>query len=377
MKILMISPHPLEHGGVQTHVKELSAELTKTGVDIVVVCPKRRKEKGAERSKLTANIYELPFCLTTQNGAFVSFLLGRLATKVAQKENVDIIHAHHGFYYGLSGLIAKKLTKKPLVLTCHGFGIFYRDVKKPVEIISRLILHYSDMVICVSNMLCTKMLSKGLIGRDEIIVIPNGARINPYLNDKYSLRSEWGFNSTDRIALFVGTLDERKNTKDLILATSQAIKSIPSLKVLIVGGGPLKNKLQGLVNTLNINDHVIFSGRVDSEHLMQAYALSDIFVLPSSFEGLPIAVLDAMASGLPPVVTSIPGNRELVENGKNGILVEFGDVNSLADGIVKIFFSESMLNFLSKNCLELIKKKYTWGVVANEHVSVYEQVLGG
>jgi len=127
--------------------------------------------------------------------------------------------------------------------------------------------------------------------------------------------------------LTVGSLIERKQTRDFVEAVARLRSHRPALRAAILGTGPLDQELRAQASRLGIDDAVDFLGfRRDVE---EVYALSRVFVLTSRFEGLSVALIDAMASGLPAVVSDVGEARDLVREGRNGYLFEAGDIDAL------------------------------------------------
>ena len=129
---------------------------------------------------------------------------------------------------------------------------------------------------------------------------------------------------------------------------------IPNIKLLLVGDGDLKYKYKSRVKQLNLEKYVDFLGyRKDVNRLMM---LSDIAISTSRQEGLPVNIMEAMATGLPLVVTNCRGNRDLVSNNENGYVIEYYNTTNFSDSIVKIFESDSLNCRLSKSSLHSIGK---------------------
>ena len=147
------------------------------------------------------------------------------------------------------------------------------------------------------------------------------AKFHPFTaEEKEQKREEFGFTGEDIILLSVGELSERKNHAVVIEALRMLAPEYPNLKYLICGQGEKKEYLQKLIRAYDLTERVILLGfRVDVAEL---YHVADIFVFPSRQEGLPVALMEAMASGLPVICSEIRGNTELVKNGKGGYLVK-------------------------------------------------------
>lgn len=176
----------------------------------------------------------------------------------------------------------------------------------------------------------------GGMSPDRVYAIPNGIEPEPYLDDedRDQARSDLGLTPSD---LAVGTLAHftpRKAHSDLLDAAAIVTRSVPELVLLWAGEGPLETKLRQQAARLGLADRVRFLGyRTDAPRLHRAF---DIFALPSLLEGLPLAVLEAMASARPCVVTAVSGNPELVDDGVTGCLVPPRDPEAMAQALIRL-----------------------------------------
>lgn len=173
------------------------------------------------------------------------------------------------------------------------------------------------------------------------------------------------------VLLHIGRFTEQKNHKMLIIAFKKIYDSYPKAVLLLVGNGELLPQTQQLVNALGLSSRVRFLGlRTDIPELM---SISDIFVLSSAWEGLPITVLEALAAGKPVVATAVGGVPELIDQGKTGYLVKSGDVDGLAEGILSIIQNSELQRSFSVNARKKAKL-FDIKRIAMEYQNLY---LGG
>ena len=143
--------------------------------------------------------------------------------------------------------------------------------------------------------------------------------------------------------------------------------------LMILGGGPLEEKLRDQARTLGIEENVKFCGFVDN---VGAYlAVTDVFVFPSFQEGFPNSVLEAMCCGLPVVSTKIGGVTDVIRNGENGLLVESGNVNELAHALKRLISDTEYASHLGKNALKTVRESYDLDVIADKYVALYERLM--
>jgi glycosyltransferase involved in cell wall biosynthesis len=144
-------------------------------------------------------------------------------------------------------------------------------------------------------------------------------------------RGAFGLSADEFVVLSVGRLTAQKGHDQLIRAVAMIAAERPEIRVLIAGDGPERDKLAELVEVLGVQDQIRLLGHVDRPRRL--HALADLFALPSRYEGTPFAMLEAMADGLPILAARFGGVDEVVEHGRDGLLVAVGDVPSMADAI--------------------------------------------
>ena len=176
----------------------------------------------------------------------------------------------------------------------------------------------------------------------------------------------------------VGRLAEVKNQQLLIEAVGYLFTKRPilrgTLRLVLVGDGPLKLQLVDRVKQLGLSDVVWFSGdRNDVPALMQ---LMDIFILPSLAEGISNTLLEAMASGLPVIATSVGGNVELIEEGVNGRLVPVNNVVAMADALAELVDDPTLRQSMGEKGLALVRTTFNWEKTVADYLAVYDTLLG-
>ena len=207
------------------------------------------------------------------------------------------------------------------------------------------------------------------ISAKEISVIPNGIDIDRF-NDSSPKFSE----SSDTKIIFVGNLRPEKGLSYLIEAMEYIAKKDINSRLLIVGEGPQKENLEKLVTKLNINDRVTFSGKAATDEVPVYLKNSDIFVLPSLQEGFPNVLLEAMASGLPVVATDVNGINEIIEDCKNGFLVESKNSKEIAEKILLLLEDDDLRKRISKQNMKKASK-YSWQQTVQMLENVYDNTL--
>ena len=197
-----------------------------------------------------------------------------------------------------------------------------------------------------------------------VINLPSGTdpdRFKPDISKRASMRERLGFRDEEIVLLNVSALEERKGTWRVIEALPQIIKHIPKMRYLILGEGPHKQFLQNQVNELNLDQHVLFAG--STSDLVPFYNAADIFVMLSEGEAGSVALLEAMASGLPVVVSQAGGFSEVV-NSNNGYVVDMFDTNTLCEVIVNLAQDYHLRLRLGNDGRQKVIAHYSWENIA-------------
>lgn len=261
---------------------------------------------------------------------------------------------------------------KPVIVTIHG-----SDLRMAVDrpgLIQKLFLYVCNRAIqltCVSEIQRREMGDLALRGK-EISVFPMGVD-NRFLeigkNRKIGVK--------DKVLTIVSNrnLLPIYNVSLLIRAIPLVIQEEPGVRFLIAGEGPEKENLEKEAKDLNVASSVQFLGRIPHDQMPEFLGNSDIYVSTSLYDGTSVSLLEAMATGLFPVVTNISSNQEWIEDGKNGFLIPPQNEVFLAKRIIDaIRNKELMASAIEKN-LSIIEKKAFWQNQIQELKKVYEKVL--
>lgn len=298
--------------------------------------------------------------------------------KLVLEEEYELVHVHTPVAAFLTRLACRKMRKVNLLYTAHGFHFFKGAPLKnwliyfPLE---KIAARWTDGLITMNNedfYLAKKLRLRGKQSLYKVHGI--GVDLNTFspqtLKHKMNLRKEYGYSLNDFILIYVGELSYRKNQDLLIKAISKLKNKLTNLKLLLVGDGDYLNDYKKMVEQLELEQMVEFLGyRKDVHKLM---ALSDIAISTSRQEGLPVNVMEAMATGLPLIVTNCRGNRDLVSNGVNGFLIEVDNVESCSLAIKKLYYSEDIRRKFSEKNKEIIQI-YSMNNVIEEMKNIYKE----
>ncbi len=298
----------------------------------------------------------------------------------------DILHTHGGVA-GFYGRKAARASRVPvLVHTFHGIHYLHYPMRIPRAAfisLDRQQSRYTDAVICVSDFVREQSLAHRLVPEDKLVVIRNGIDFDPPLpRDSEDLRIQVSRLRLDSARPLVGTvarLDPVKGLPALLEAAPRVRDRHPHVRFVIVGGGPEKDRLTALSRDLGAQEFVHFQGeRTDAFSWMQRF---DVFVLPSLQEALPYVILEAAALAKPVVASDVGGIRELVKNRETGLLVPPGDIEALADAVIRLADDPDLAHSLGKELKASLSEEYSLPRMLQQtqdlYLRLYRQKRGG
>ena len=211
--------------------------------------------------------------------------------------------------------------------------------------------------------------------RGKITVICNGVDVKRYERavDRATLRGQLGLEAGACLIAVVATLKEQKGHRYLVEAMASIVPQHPEVHVLVIGDGGLRAPLEAQVELLGLGEHIHFLGNRDDVPTLLAG--SDLFVLPSLWEGLPMALLEAMAAGLPIVATEVSGTVQVMISNETGILVPPGNTQRLAEAIEQLLAEPAQAQAMGAAARRLVSEKFSARKQAAEHVALYRRLL--
>jgi len=306
------------------------------------------------------------------DGRFNTKAVARIREYIRQ-EGVDIVHCH-GYKSNFYGYLASR-GLVPTVATNHNWIRSHWKLRLYCFIDSHFIRRF-DAIVGVSEDIRADMEAHG-VPAEKITVIDNGVNMSRFKDktNAASTRKELGI---DKDAVIIGTAGSLKSVKGhtfLLKAAVEVLRSCKKeVKFLIVGDGELREELEAEARGLGIENNVIFTGyRTDVEDMLRCL---DLFVLPSLREGLPMVLLEAMASCKPVVASRVGAIPKVVEEAKCGLLVEPGDVHSLAAGLTALIKDKKEMRLMGKRGYKKVLEDYSSEKMAREYLAIYTGLTG-
>ena len=288
--------------------------------------------------------------------SFLKYILALSEIKnLIQNINPDLVNAHFVPNYGLLGALSKR---KPLVVSTWGSDVLISPKKSPFHRLrAKYVLSKADLVTCDGANLLKELMELG-VPEEKIVLAPMG--VERRLLKERSSNSQ--LKDKDEI-IFLSTrgLEPVYDLKTLIEAVPLIIqKTDKKAKFWITGLGSQEQELKKLASKLKVERNVEFNGYVNREDLEELFQKADLYVSTSLSDSTSVSLLEAMASGLLAVVTDIPGNREWIEDGKNGFLFPLGNYQALAEKIIWIINNFKETEKLRNQNQKIIREKALW-----------------
>ena len=351
--------------GVERRVYEMAQGLPKYGFDTVVFTSSSPKHfPSLAVNQVSDHTISAPpkrnyvSCLK-----YVTGLYSRLTS-----EKFDVIDAN-GHLSLIPCSIAARKTKTPVVATLHDLYLtqwhsMYKGKAAvfglPFELVSSKM--YFDKIIVLNSSIKSKLVNILRIPEERIEIIPSG--IDTRELDKIKSKKR------ENEVLFAGRLVPQKNV-DILL---RAFSLINDARLTIIGEGTEKQNLITLAGKLHVADRIKFINPVSRSELIKRMRSAAVFVMPSRRENFGITPLEAMYCGTATISTNTEGPKDYIESGRNGMLVNIGDVNHLAEGIEKILADKQLRTQLENNGRKTAKS-YDWENIIKKIAYLYKDVI--
>lgn len=370
MRIAMIGQKGIQMdakaGGVERHVRELSSRLAKRGHEVAVYARAKYHPKKPSRL-LGVRLLYLPTIYLKHTEAIIHSFL---ATLDAVRRGFDVIHYHSVGPATLSWIPRLLLPKATVVVTFHSqdqfhqkWGWFARRYLALGELAATRFPHYCIAVSHILQVYCRDTFKR------EVVFIPNGAELPEHLADESKSAKElqkFGLEPKNYI-LAVGRLIRVKGLQFLI----QAFREIKTdMHLAIVGASGFSDGYeQELRELAKGDDRIRFLGFQTKETLDVLYPNAAVFCHPSEWEGLPLAVLEAMSFGIAPLVSDIAPNVEAIHGA--GITFESANVEDLKRKLEMLIANPKRIVELGKDAQEVVREYFNWDVITQETEEVY------
>ncbi len=391
MNILMGAiRYPPAPGGAETHVHEVSKELVSRGHQVQVVTSDLYKETPFTRLDedfpLVDGIPVKRFC-SWSPGSEYHYVLFPGVIRTMLEAPADLLHVHsYGYFHVNVGAFVKKIRRFPFVITPHfhpAWSMWGGEKRKKVrgfydKHIANRVLEAADIIIGVSHHEMEQMQASLDFDPRKIRYIPNGIDFSRFekIPDGKAFREHYGIPEGSKVLLYTGRLAVNKGLHILMRSFKKIIAEHPDTVLCLVGDDQgMGDKLRTMARDLDLEDKVIFTGHIGERLFRDSYGAADVFVLPSEYEAFGIVLLEALACEVPCVGTRVGGVPEVIDEGTDGLIVEYEDVDGLTEALSSLLADPERRRKMGKAGRERVREKFTWKSVVDQIEGVYRELL--
>lgn len=313
--------------------------------------------------------------------------------EVIKETRPDVLHAHSPVLNGVPALWAAKRHRLPLIYEVRSLWedaavdwgrARYGDLRyRASRALETYVLHRADAVVTICEGLKDEIQGRG-IPAERVTVVPNAVNAEQFaMNRRLDIHLQRSLGLEGRVVLgFIGSFFAFEGLDLLLEAMSRLVRSRSDVKLLLVGGGPEKDRLVAQAAALGLNDAVVFTGRVPHENVGRYYDLVTVFVYPRRRMRLtdlvtPLKPLEAMAQGSIVVASDVGGHRELMMDGERGYLFKADDAEALAAKLAMVIDQREAWPAMRLAGRRFVETERTWDRVVSYYAPIYERLLGG
>lgn len=376
--ILSIRHYYPDGGGAEVLAHRLVMALKQRGVSVTVLTgrygrrPRVERIDGVPVRRHFIGLYVPVF-------HELCYLMSLAWELVARRHEYDVVHAFQTQLGSFMAVILTKRLGKRVITTSHGAGYSgdmagWSSIPRGGRLL-KTVCAGVDAATAVSREVMDELRAAGF-DPEKTWYIPNGIPLPPLMKDnRLALRHQLNLPSDRFIVVFVGRLSAEKAPEFLLDTWKLVLEKCPSGYLVFVGDGDRRGTLETKVEETGISNSVLFTGRV---HNVKDYLrASDLFVLPSVTEGMPLALLEAMALRLPVVASRVSGTVEVIRDEVNGLLFEAGDGEGLLKRILSLFKSPERRAELGRKARQTIEESFTLDATVDRYLRLYTSVVSG
>ncbi|MCH8326371.1 MAG: glycosyltransferase family 4 protein [Bacteroidetes bacterium] len=299
-----------------------------------------------------------------------------------KKNNYDIVHTHSS-KAGIVGRIAAWLARTPIIIhhnhakPYHRFqSWFIQTLYKSIERFTSL---FCDKIVSVTYTIVDEMVKDKIAPREKFVVIRSGFNIENFKNfdstNNFKIKEKFGLTANDIVIGKIARLSVIKGHIYLLQAFEKVFRQIPNVKLLLIGDGENKNELLKFIDKKRLNDKIIFTGLIPTNEMPSVISLIDIVVHTALLEGLPRVFTQSMLMGKPVISFDLDGAHEVIEDGKNGYLIEPMNIEMLTEKIIDLVSNTTKSKNFGSYAKDNIKDDFSIMAMVENNNKLYQELL--
>ena len=360
------------------HILSIVKSLRNLGHSVEILGPsKAAMDSAGSNVKTLSKVKQfLPKFLFELAQIFYNFIIYKKFKDYIEHYKPDFIYERYALYSFVGVWIANKLSI-PIILEvntpyAHAWDKYYKlyfpAFAKKVE---KYILNAADHVITVTE-IQKGFLAEHYLNEDDISVAQNAINSDEFNPNIEPIQLNWNINDPIVIG-FVGTMNRWQGIPILSDVIPTVIKAIPNAVFLLVGDGEFKATLESEINKLNLQDSVMFPGRVAHIDVPRYVSAMDITILPdSNTHGSPMKIFEYMAAKKAVIAPDVEPVREIIEHNKTGLIIDRSNSDQLSDAIIELLTNMDKRDYLSNNAYDYVTENHTWHVNASKIIDAYK-----
>lgn len=367
------------YGGMEKYVYYLGKHLALQGVNVEIVTSS--PDRIEDKSYYGIRYLFIPIKLETYHPLTFAlkyhiFNLG--IAKHLSKNKPDVLHS-----FGITSFAYLFLKRRsPTVIQafgnepCKSRGLVAKTMVFPIALPLKRCMTHAELIASEGESQTKEIVSLFSVSKEKIFYLPDGVEISTIeecISHSKISRENIGLNESDFVLITVNRLVPHKGIPYLIKALELVKREIDDVKLIMIGKGPEEAEIKDLIKQYRLKNIVFQFKDVKESMLFNYYGLADIFITPTLYEGLPLVVLEAMASGLPVIATNAAENPQVVKHGKNGFLVPVANSKAIGDAVLEIY-DRNLMKKMGRYSKEIIKD-YDWRIIAKKAIKEYEKLI--
>lgn len=379
--VLICHSYPPVIGGSEMEAQRVCAALIHRGYSVKVVCaggdPMPALRDWIDPEGVPVRIYA-----GNWHGWMRDFVFGlRVAAMLLwERRSYQIVYFLMQGFHLAAGLPAARIAGKAIVMKIGGSGVIplmTRSTAGRLEL--RWLRKWASRIMILNEGMKQEALHEGF-PEEQLYWMPNPVDTEKFAPcgpaARLERRASLGIPAAAPVALYCGRLAPEKALPSLINAFEIVLRRIPGAVLVLVGDGPLRAPLAEQAAQLQIPEkNLRFAGRVAPEDVPTWLEIADVFTLVSPSEGFPCALAEAMSAGLASVVSDIPGNRQLIESGRHGLLVPVGDSMAIAQALIQILENDAMRARMAEESRKRVVENYSTAKIADRYETLFRESL--
>jgi glycosyltransferase involved in cell wall biosynthesis len=380
--MLVCRSYPPVLGGSEIEAQRVSDELQKRGYRPRIVCaggdPMPAVSEWVDPCGLRVRIYGQK---GSQRRIDLVYALGVAWTLFKERRDYDVVYFLMQGLHLATGLPVARLLGKPIVMKFSCSSLVLEMRKSWVGRLELCFLRWwANRILVLNPGMIEEALEVG-IDKERLGWMPNPVDTDYFkpcsAQERGQRRQELGIEPEAPLAVFVGRLDHQKKLPWMLGAFARVARQRPTAKLALIGDGPLRAEIEALVAKLHCEQNVILTGRLDTNGVLRWLQAADVFTMVSEIEGLPCALIEAMAAGVTPVLSDIPAHTQLVEHEVHGLITALGDEESIAAGLLRALDDSALRQRLGAAARSRMVQEFSTARVIDCYESLFAECQEG